>query len=82
MVPEVIGLGAVEACGAIRSAGLTPCGPDDGPEPISGTIAKQEPAPRAQARIGDSVVLWSEFGRETGSPIGDDPKVDTAPLSG
>ncbi|WP_197285161.1 PASTA domain-containing protein [Sciscionella sediminilitoris] len=78
-VPDVIGIGAVEACGAIRSAGLSPTGPQREPEPIEGTIVGQEPGPDAVVRIGASVVLWSDSGRAGPTPLVSEPSTTAAP---
>ncbi|WP_082469267.1 PASTA domain-containing protein [Sciscionella sediminilitoris] len=75
-VPDVRVLGVVEACGAVRGTGLPPCGPQHAPEPIDGTIVRQDPAPGASVDIGNDVTLWSGNGRAGQKVL--DPDLTTA----
>lgn len=63
-VPDVVGLGAGDACEIIRAAGLEPFGPDHGPEPMSGTVIAQRPIGNAGAEEGSPVFLWTAGGKD------------------
>ncbi|WP_020500253.1 PASTA domain-containing protein [Sciscionella marina] len=80
-VPDVTGLGAVEACGAVRAAGLSPRGPQHAPEPIDGTIIQQDPAPGVSVNIGNDVTLWSDNGRAAQEVLDPDLSTATAPMT-
>lgn len=62
-VPDVVGLGAAEACALVRAAGLIPYGPDFEPEPTSGVVSGQAPIGAAGAERGAPVFLWTRGGR-------------------
>ena len=61
-VPDLIGLGAEDACEIVRRAGLVPRGPDGEAEPASGVVVAQAPVAAAGAEQGSEVVLWTQLG--------------------
>ncbi|NKQ55430.1 hypothetical protein HFP15_21335 [Amycolatopsis sp. K13G38] len=61
-MPDVIGLGAENACDIVRRAGLVPCGPEGEPEPVTGVVVAQAPVATAGAEQGSEVVLWTQLG--------------------
>jgi beta-lactam-binding protein with PASTA domain len=61
-VPDVVGLGAQEACAIVRAAGLVPSGPDFAAEPSSGVVTAQRPIGTAGAEEGTVVFLWAQRG--------------------
>lgn len=58
-VPDVVGLGAVDACAIVRAAGLVPAGPDSTEAPTTGVVTAQRPIGAAGAEEGTTVVLWA-----------------------
>lgn len=73
-VPDVVGLGADDACEIVRSAGLVPVGPDGADEPTTGIVTAQRPVGTAGAEEGDQVVLWTHPGRDvTADLVGPSP---------
>lgn len=64
-VPDVVGLGAEDACDIVRRAGLVPRGPDGEPEPTPGVVVAQAPVASAGAEQGSEVVLWTQLGPES-----------------
>ncbi|NIJ11833.1 beta-lactam-binding protein with PASTA domain [Saccharomonospora amisosensis] len=63
-VPDVVGLGAEDACDIVRRAGLIPVGPDGAGAPASGVVTAQRPVGTAGAEEGAEVVLWTHPGRD------------------
>ncbi len=63
-VPDVVGLGAEDACEIIRRAGLEPFGPDGVAAPTSGIVTEQRPIGAAGAEEGAPVFLWTHPGRD------------------
>ncbi|WP_028662050.1 PASTA domain-containing protein [Saccharomonospora saliphila] len=64
-VPDVVGLGADDACEIVRRAGLVPVPPEGVAElPMSGIVTAQRPVGAAGAVTGGEVVLWVHPGRE------------------
>lgn len=61
-VPDVVGLGAADACEIIRAAGLEPFGPDHTAPPSSGVVTAQRPIAAAGAERGSPVFLWARGG--------------------
>lgn len=68
-VPDVVGLGAVDACAIIRAAGLEPYGPDFAPEPTAGVVTAQIPIGTAGAEEGSAVFLWTHGGKTTAHDV-------------
>jgi beta-lactam-binding protein with PASTA domain len=68
-VPDVVGLGAQDACAIVRRAGLVPCGPEGEPEPLSGVVVAQAPVAPAGAEQGAEVVLWTQLGPNHGAAL-------------
>ncbi|TNC20050.1 PASTA domain-containing protein [Amycolatopsis alkalitolerans] len=66
-VPDVVGLGAEDACEIVRRAGLVPRGPEGEPEPASGVVVAQAPIATAGAEQGSDVVLWTQLGPRAGA---------------
>ncbi|EHY87195.1 PASTA domain-containing protein [Saccharomonospora azurea] len=67
-VPDVVGLGADDACDIVRRAGLNPVPPDGGELPMSGIVTAQRPIGAAGAVEGAEVILWVHPGKE--APVG------------
>lgn len=63
-VPDVVGLGAEDACDIVRRAGLVPVGPEGAVAPVSGVVTAQRPVGTAGAEEGAEVVLWTHPGRD------------------
>lgn len=63
-VPDVVGLGAEDACAIVRAAGLEPYGPKHAPEPTSGVVTAQRPIGNAGAVEGSPVFLWTQGGKD------------------
>lgn len=61
-VPDVVGLGAEDACDIVRRAGLVPRGPEGEPAPQPGVVVAQAPVAGAGSTRGDEVVLWTQLG--------------------
>ncbi|MBK1788281.1 PASTA domain-containing protein [Prauserella cavernicola] len=68
-VPDVVGLGAQDACSIVRSAGLVPVGPESAEPPSTGVVTAQRPVGTAGAEEGSRVVLWTHPGRDTSSEL-------------
>ncbi|MTD55229.1 PASTA domain-containing protein [Amycolatopsis pithecellobii] len=68
-VPDVVGLGAEDACDIVRAAGLVPAGPEGEPEPMSGVVVAQAPIATAGAEQGSEVVLWTQLGRDSSADL-------------
>lgn len=68
-VPEVTGLGAMDACEIIRAAGLEPFGPDHAPPPTSGVVTEQRPIGAAGAERGSPVFLWTHGGKDMSEDV-------------
>jgi beta-lactam-binding protein with PASTA domain len=79
-VPDVVGLGAVDACEIVRRAGLVPRGPDDRAEPASGVVVAQAPIAPAGAEQGSEVVLWTQLGRGSGADATPPPTTESGLL--
>ena len=62
-VPDVVGLGADDACAIVRRAGLVPAGPEGMPAPAEGVVVAQAPIGTAGAEEGTTVVLITQHGR-------------------
>jgi beta-lactam-binding protein with PASTA domain len=61
-VPDVVGLGAMDACEIVRAAGLVPAAPESTAEPESGVVTAQRPIGNAGAEEGTTVFLWTHGG--------------------
>ncbi|KMS92271.1 PASTA domain-containing protein [Prauserella rugosa] len=68
-VPDVVGLGAEDACDIVRRAGLVPVGPDGADAPQSGVVSSQRPIGAAGAEEGATVVLWTHPGRDAAEAL-------------
>jgi beta-lactam-binding protein with PASTA domain len=68
-VPDVVGLGAEDACEIVRRAGLVPRGPEGESEPASGVVVAQAPIAPAGAEQGSEVVLWTQLGRRSAADL-------------
>ncbi len=79
-VPDVVGLGAQDACDIVRRAGLVPRGPEGEPEPASGIVVAQAPIATAGAEEGDEVVLWTQLGPGKGTESAPTPPTESALL--
>ena len=77
-VPDVVGLGAQDACEIVRRAGLVPRGPDG--EPEHGVVVRQAPIAYAGAEEGDEVVLWTQLGPGKGAGTAPTPPTESALL--
>lgn len=63
-VPDVVGLGADDACEIVRGAGLVPVPPEGTDEPITGIVTAQRPVGNAGSETGAEVILWTHPGRD------------------
>lgn len=79
VVPDVVGYGAVQACGAVRQAGLTPYGPEYSAEPAEGTVVRQYPEPHTAVARDAPVFLWTETGPEVVGDLVTDPATAREP---
>ncbi|MEU6643068.1 PASTA domain-containing protein [Saccharomonospora sp. NPDC046836] len=79
-VPDVVGLGAQDACSIVRGAGLVPVGPDGADEPTSGVVTAQRPVGTAGAEKGTEVVLWTHMGRDVYADLVPPTPVESAEL--
>lgn len=68
-VPDVVGLGAQDACQIVRRANLVPRGPEGDAEPASGIVVAQAPVGAAGAEEGSEVRLWTQLGPGTGADL-------------
>ncbi|PRX45933.1 hypothetical protein B0I33_10879 [Prauserella shujinwangii] len=79
-VPDVVGLGAEDACEIVRRAGLVPFGPEGADAPTSGVVTGQRPVGAAGAEEGAPVYLWTNRGKDlAGDLVGPTP-VESADL--
>lgn len=79
-VPDVVGLGAEDACEIVRRAGLVPRGPEGEPEPGSGVVVAQAPIAPAGAEQGSEVVLWTQLGPGSETDFAPPPRPESALL--
>lgn len=68
-VPDVVGLGAEDACDIVRRAGLVPVGPDGAEAPSNGVVSAQRPIGAAGAEEGAKVALWTHPGRDAAEAL-------------
>ncbi|WP_253854581.1 PASTA domain-containing protein [Prauserella alba] len=68
-VPDVVGLGAEDACDIVRRAGLVPVGPDGAPAPGTGVVSAQRPIGAAGAEEGAKVALWTHPGKDSAEAL-------------
>lgn len=80
-VPDVVGLGAEDACDIIQRAGLVPVGPDRTERPRSGVITLQRPIGHAGAEEGAEVTLWTHPGRDESADLVQPSPVGSGTLS-
>lgn len=79
-VPDVVGLGADDACEIVRRAHLVPFGPEGTAAPTSGVVTEQRPIGSAGAEEGAPVYLWTHPSKDlAGSLTGPSP-VESADL--
>ncbi|MGH3440238.1 MAG: PASTA domain-containing protein [Sciscionella sp.] len=78
-VPDVVGLGAGDACAVVRAAGLVPYGPDFAEAPETGVVAAQLPVSTAGAEQGTPVFLWTQGGG-SGADVMPTPPVEVGEL--
>ncbi|GAB2977856.1 PASTA domain-containing protein [Amycolatopsis acidiphila] len=79
-VPDVVGLGAEDACDIVRRAGLVPRGPEGEAEPAPGIVVAQAPIAPAGAEQGSEVVLWTQLGPGSGADTTPPPRPESALL--
>lgn len=79
-VPDVVGLGAEDACEIVRRAGLVPRGPEGEAEPATGVVVAQAPISPAGAEQGSDVVLWTQLGPSSGADLAPPPTKETGLL--
>jgi beta-lactam-binding protein with PASTA domain len=79
-VPDVVGLGAEDACEIVRRAGLVPRGPEGESEPDSGVVVAQAPIAPAGAEQGSEVVLWTQLGPGSSADVTPPPRPESALL--
>lgn len=79
-VPDVVGLGAEDACEIVRRAGLVPRGPEGETEPASGVVVAQAPIAPAGAEQGSEVVLWTQLGPGSDTDLTPPPRPESALL--
>lgn len=79
-VPDVVGLGAQDACAIVRRAKLVPRGPEGDDEPASGIVVAQAPIGSAGAEEGSQVTLWTQLGPGTGADVTAPPPTESALL--
>lgn len=80
-VPNVVGLGAEEACAVVREMRLVPKGPDMRDEPVAGIVTAQEPVAGTGVERDSPVVLWTRGGSgPSGAFVPTDPVVGSKPL--
>ncbi len=77
-VPDVVGLGADDACDIVRRAGLIPVAPGGTELPMSGIVTAQRPVGAAGAVEGAEVVLWINPGKEATVGAGSTGPLETA----
>lgn len=76
-VPDVVGLGAEDACAIVRAAGLVPSGPNFTAAPETGVVTAQRPIGAAGAEEGAIVFLWAHRRPGSTDPIVPPPSVES-----